>query len=66
MQQEALAMVMRQLTRLFGELEPTLQQRIRGLSLVQLEALGEDLLDFSQMGDLVAWLERIREVPPMA
>jgi len=65
LQQEALSMVMRLLTRLFGELEPTLQQRIRGLSLVQLETLGEDLLDFSQIGDLVAWLETIREVPPM-
>jgi predicted transposase/invertase (TIGR01784 family) len=65
LQQEAISMVMRQLTRRLGEIEPTLQERIRGLSLVQLETLAEDLLDFSQMGDLVAWLERPREMPPL-
>jgi hypothetical protein len=40
-----------------GELEAGLKGRIRALSLAQLEALGEALLDFSQLEDLVNWLQ---------
>jgi Domain of unknown function (DUF4351) len=35
-----------------------LEAQIKSLPLVQLEELGEALLDFSQMSDLVAWLDR--------
>jgi hypothetical protein len=35
-----------------------LEAQIKALPLVQLEELGEALLDFSQMSDLVAWLDR--------
>jgi predicted transposase/invertase (TIGR01784 family) len=35
-----------------------LESRIKTLPLAQLEELGEALLDFSQVADLVAWLER--------
>jgi predicted transposase/invertase (TIGR01784 family) len=56
-QTEALAMIMRQLTRRIGTVEPQLQERIRSLSLPQLEDLGEALLDFSSRDDLTAWLQ---------
>jgi predicted transposase/invertase (TIGR01784 family) len=55
--QEALAYTMRLLTRRFGEIKPQLQSKIRGLSVVELENLGEALFDFSDVNDLVAWLE---------
>lgn len=53
---EALLMVIRQMTRRLGGLSPELAQQIQQLSLNQLENLDEALLDFSQPGDLVAWL----------
>ncbi len=56
-QEEALVMIMRPLTRLFGALDPDLQARIRQLSTSQLEDLSEALLDFAEVGDLVAWLQ---------
>jgi len=60
--QEAFTLVMRLLTRRLGELEPTLQEKVQGLSLAQVEALGEALLDFSQMADLVTWLEQAASI----
>jgi Domain of unknown function (DUF4351) len=33
------------------------KKRIKDLPLEQLEVLGDDLLDFTQLGDLLAWLE---------
>jgi predicted transposase YdaD len=54
-----LALIMRQLTRRIGTLEPKLQQRIRQLSLTQLEDLAEALLDFSDKDDLVVWLQGV-------
>jgi DNA gyrase/topoisomerase IV subunit B len=59
MQSEALSLVMRQLTRKIGTLTPELQQRIEQLQLAQLEDLAEELLDFSEVADLEAWLQRI-------
>jgi Domain of unknown function (DUF4351) len=56
MQQEAVSLIMRQLTRRVGALAPQLQQRIQGLSVAQLEDLGEALLDFTSVADLEAWL----------
>jgi predicted transposase/invertase (TIGR01784 family) len=56
-QTEAVAMIMRQLTRRIGTVEPQLQESIRSLSLPQLEDLGEALLDFSSVTDLTTWLE---------
>ena len=51
--------IKRQLARRFGEVESALIQQIRKLSIVQLEALGEALLDFSELVDLVTWLEQL-------
>jgi predicted transposase/invertase (TIGR01784 family) len=50
-------LILRQLTRRMGTLAPELEERIRGLSIAQLEDLAEALLDFSQPADLVTWLE---------
>ncbi|MFE1745300.1 Rpn family recombination-promoting nuclease/putative transposase [Coleofasciculus sp. H7-2] len=56
-QEGELAVIMRQLNRRIGTVEPELQERIRQLSLTQLEDLAEALLDFSDVADLAAWLE---------
>ena len=50
-------LVLRQLTRRFGTLAPELQAQISQLSIAQLEELGEALLDFSSMQDLIGWLQ---------
>ncbi len=56
--EESRSLILRQLHRRVGELPPELTQRVQALELPQLEALGEALLDFTQMADLVAWLDR--------
>ncbi|MBW4616697.1 MAG: DUF4351 domain-containing protein, partial [Desmonostoc vinosum HA7617-LM4] len=50
-------LVLRQLQRRVGELPQQVQGRIQTLSLEQLEALGEALLDFTAIEDLLNWLE---------
>ncbi|MCL1474538.1 DUF4351 domain-containing protein [Argonema antarcticum] len=52
-----LALIMRQLIRRFGSLDPLVQERLERLSVPQLEELGEVLLDFSAVSDLAAWLD---------
>lgn len=54
------ALITRQLKRRLGEVEPSSMERIRGLSIAQLEALAEALLDFSDVSDLVGWFEQLR------
>ena len=56
--EEALSLVVRLLTRRFGEINPQLQEQIQSLSLVQLEELGEALLDFVTVTDLAVWLNK--------
>jgi hypothetical protein len=58
MQRGELAVIMRQLNRRIGTVEPELQERIRQLSLAQLEDLAEALLDFSNVEDLIACLNK--------
>ena len=58
-QSEALSIVMRMLTRRIGTITSELQQRIEQLQLAQLEDLAEELLDFSEVADLEAWLRQI-------
>jgi predicted transposase YdaD len=55
-QEEALMLLTRQLSHRFGVIEPSIQMRLQGLSLEQLEALSLDLLDFSTIEDLETWL----------
>ncbi|NJL47789.1 MAG: Rpn family recombination-promoting nuclease/putative transposase [Leptolyngbyaceae cyanobacterium SM2_5_2] len=52
------SLILRQLTRRFGAVPEGLSDRLSTLSLDQLEALGEALLDFSSLSDLTQWLEQ--------
>ena len=52
-----ISMVLRLLKRRLGQIEPEDENRINQLSVEQLEALGEALLDFSNRDDLLAWLD---------
>jgi predicted transposase YdaD len=54
---EGQTLILRQLKRRVGNVSIDLEARVKALPLVQLEELGEALLDFSQMNDLVAWLD---------
>ena len=51
-------LVIRQLNHRIGEIDTSLIERIQGLSLEQLENLGEALLDFSSVADLETWLNQ--------
>jgi predicted transposase YdaD len=55
-QEEKQHLILRLLNRRFGEIDASLIERIRGLSIEQLENLGEALLDFSSVADLELWL----------
>jgi hypothetical protein len=57
-QEEAASLVLRQLARRFGEIPQNLAQQARELPLDDVEALGEALLDFQSLSDLVNWLGR--------
>ncbi|MBW4635702.1 MAG: Rpn family recombination-promoting nuclease/putative transposase [Iphinoe sp. HA4291-MV1] len=56
---EALELILRQLTRRFGAIEPEVQQQIRTLPINQLEELAEALLDFTNPSDLVNYLANL-------
>ena len=56
-QEEGISLVLRLLTRRVGPISSDIDTQIRMLSLPQLEALGEALLDFSGISDLVSWLQ---------
>jgi len=62
-QKAEVTLVLRLLKRCVGEIEPAFQAQIEQLSIDQLEALGEALLDFSRMEDLITWLQAN---PPIA
>jgi predicted transposase YdaD len=50
--EEGRLLVLRQLTRRFRTLPTSVEAQIRALALLQLETLGEALLDFAQFSDL--------------
>ena len=50
-------LILRLLSRRFGETSAELEQKIQTLSTTQLEDLGEALLDFSSQNDLTTWLQ---------
>ncbi len=56
-QEEAVALIMRQLTRRFGLLAPEVQERLLRLSLEQLEELSEVLMEFVAIAELDNWLQ---------
>ncbi|MDZ8083032.1 MAG: DUF4351 domain-containing protein [Nostoc sp. SerVER01] len=51
-------LILRQLNRRIGEMDALLIERIKGLSIEQLENLGEALLYFSNVADLETWLNQ--------
>jgi len=52
------ALILRLLKRRIGSVDEALAARIQGLDIQQLEALGDALLDFTELNDLVLWLNR--------
>ncbi|MEH2199145.1 MAG: DUF4351 domain-containing protein [Nostoc sp.] len=60
-QKEAFKLISRQLRRRFGDIDASLVEQVRNLSAEQLENLGEALLDFSEVANLIAWLEQQKE-----
>ncbi|MEA5628065.1 DUF4351 domain-containing protein [Nostoc sp. UHCC 0251] len=57
-QKEALKYTLRLFNRRFGNIDSLIIERLQVLSTDQLESLGEEFLDFSNVSDLVAWLEQ--------
>jgi Domain of unknown function (DUF4351) len=57
--EEARALVIRLLTRKLGNISPLLLAKIETLPLNRVELLGEDLLDFTSIDNLEAWLSSI-------
>ncbi|AOY82656.1 DUF4351 domain-containing protein [Moorena producens JHB] len=55
-QEEGYSIVIRQLTRRFGNVSDQLLEGIQKLSIAQLEELSEALLDFETVTDLTVWL----------
>ncbi len=51
-------LILRLLNRRIGEIDASLIEQIKGLSIEQLENLGEALLDFSSVNDLEIWLNQ--------
>jgi predicted transposase YdaD len=58
-QREALKYTLRLLNRRFGEIDSLIIERgIQGLSTEQLKTLGEEFFSFSNVSDLIVWLEQ--------
>ena len=57
-QREALKYTLRLLNRRFGNIDSVIIERLQVLSPEQLESLGEECLDFSNISDLFTWLEQ--------
>ena len=51
-------LILRQLNRRIGEIDASLIEQVNGLSIEQLGALGEALLDFSDVADLESWFNQ--------
>ncbi len=52
-----LSLILRQLVRRLGTIQPETENCIRQLGLEELEELGDAVLDFNQESDLTAWLQ---------
>ena len=56
-QAEGQSLILRQLSRRFGTLSSEVNAAVIALPLAKLEDLGEALLDFKEINDLMTWLE---------
>jgi predicted transposase YdaD len=56
-QAEGQSLILRQLSRRFGVLSPEINATVIALPLPKLEDLGEALLDFTEITDLINWLQ---------
>ncbi len=54
--EQARSLVLRQLARRIGIMPADLRSQVEQLSIMQLDELGEALLDFEQLTDLTNWL----------
>ena len=52
-----LSLILRQIVRRLGTIQPETENCIRQLGVQELEELGEAVLDFNQQSDLTAWLQ---------
>ena len=55
-----LSLILRQISRLLGEISSQTQASIRQLNSDQLENLAEAVLDFKTVEDLLVWLSKVR------
>jgi Domain of unknown function (DUF4351) len=60
--EQARSSVLRQLSRRIGILPIEVRSQVEALSLIQLDELGEALLDFDQLTHLTNWLDKLRLV----
>ncbi|MEI6444725.1 MAG: DUF2887 domain-containing protein [Nostocales cyanobacterium ELA583] len=60
-EQATINLVVRQLTKRFGELSPEIRTAISALPLPVLEDLSEALLDFTDLADLQVWLTALQD-----
>jgi Domain of unknown function (DUF4351) len=56
--EHALSLITRRLSCRVGNIDDTIVDRLRGLSVEELDTLGEALLYFTSMADLTNWLEQ--------
>ncbi|GAP95355.1 DUF4351 domain-containing protein [Leptolyngbya sp. NIES-2104] len=56
LQEGQIALILRLLTRQFGELPEEVRSQINALSIEQLESLADALFEFSNLQDLETWL----------
>ncbi|WP_139294433.1 DUF4351 domain-containing protein, partial [Microcystis aeruginosa] len=54
-------LILRQLKRKLGEINPSLETKIMELSIDDVEVLGEALFDFSTVEDLINWLNTLTD-----
>ncbi|MCY6490812.1 Rpn family recombination-promoting nuclease/putative transposase [Leptolyngbya sp. GGD] len=56
-QEEGRSLILKLLNRRFDNLSPEITAQVQAFSIEQVEALGEALLDFTQIEELMAWLD---------
>lgn len=59
-EEATVSLVIRLLTKRFGEISQSMRSSISGLPLSVLEDLSEALLDFTSLADLPVWLETLQ------